>query len=152
MDSFQYVKFLICPSVYRFNSILETMVTELSAGADAARYIRAIEPAAYARHAFPLPRHGQITSNPCEQANSGLLSIRMYAPFKILVEIWLYLQARFVERRRKALATNSIYTGMAFRRHEQNLRSFGQWQVTFTRMHVLSVYPFDTALALCQFD
>lgn len=78
------------------------MVKGIYVGEEAAKYIRVIDPALYAYHAFPqLPQHGQITSNPCEQVNFGLFppplflglfSIQIDAPFKILMELWFYVQ------------------------------------------------------------
>ncbi|CAM6105441.1 unnamed protein product [Calypogeia fissa] len=114
-----------------FDDVLDSLVKEVSCGVSAAKYIREIDPALYTRYAFPLPRHGQVTSNPCEQANSGLLPIREYAPFKLLVELWFYMQTKIVNRQRKAIQCTDTYSTPALRRHDQNLRTFGQWQVYY---------------------
>lgn len=64
-----------------------------------------------------------------EQANSGLLHIREFAPFKLLVELWYYMQGKGNERREEALLQQEILTDPAHHAHEANLRTFGQWQV-----------------------
>lgn len=92
-------------------------------------YIHGIDETLYTRHAFPLPQLGKICSNPVEQANSGLLPIRFFAPFKLLIELWYYIEVKFNERRAKALQANNVYTEPAQFWHEQNLRSFGRWGV-----------------------
>lgn len=105
------------------------MVATIGKGCDARDYITAIDETLFARHAFPLPRLGKISSNPAEQANSGLLSIREFALFKLLVELWYYLQQKFNLRRATALGTQDVFTEPALVRHEANLRTFGQWHV-----------------------
>jgi hypothetical protein len=72
----------------------------------------------------------RVTSNPCEQANSGLLAIRDFAPFKLLVELWYYCQEKFFERKNHANRRNAPITEVADRRHKENLNTFGQWHVS----------------------
>lgn len=71
-------------------------------------YICGIDETLYARHAFPLPIMEKVCNNPMEQANYGLLSICEFAPFKLLLELWYYLQGNFNLRRIEvAQATNT---------------------------------------------
>lgn len=105
------------------------MERSIAKGTDAVDYIKEIDTKLYARHAFPLPRLGKISSNPAEQANSGLLPIREYAPLKLLVELWAYIQKTFNDRQRKAEECSEVYSQPALRRHRVNLRTFGQWIV-----------------------
>lgn len=65
----------------------------------AMEYIVGIDIKLYARHAFPLPRIGKINRNPAKQANSGILPIREFAPYKILLEGYYYIQKKFNDRR-----------------------------------------------------
>lgn len=88
-------------------------------------YIKGINPAFYARHAFPLPRLSKVTSNPVEQANSGLLPIHDFAPLKLLIELWYYLLAKCNERRDEASIKEEILTDPAHRTHMANLCTFG---------------------------
>lgn len=83
--------FFLCYN--RYERVLQHMTADLRAdiGPRVVEYIRAIDVKTYSRHAFPLPRMGKVTSNPCEQANSGLLQFRMLAPFKLLVALWVYI-------------------------------------------------------------
>lgn len=76
----------------RFDQLLGHLAASVAKGAAAIEYIKKIDETLYTWHAFPLPRFGKTCSNPAEQANSGLLSIREFAPLKCLVEIW----SRFV--------------------------------------------------------
>lgn len=74
----------------------------MARGGAAADYIAGIETTLYAHHAFPLPRMGKISSNSVEQSSSGLLPIREFAPYEILLEGYYYLQKKFNDRRQKA--------------------------------------------------
>lgn len=105
------------------------MEAELAKGHDAVEYIKQIDVKLYARHAFPLPRFGRVTSNPAEQSNSGLLPIRFYAPFKLLVEIWYYCRQRFRDRQREANLITEPYTADALRKYNEHMENFGEWQV-----------------------
>jgi hypothetical protein len=71
----------------RFDDVMEHL-GKLKNGPAAVDYIQNIDERLYSRQAFPLPRLGKVTSNPAEQTNSGLLEIREYAPFKLLVNLW----------------------------------------------------------------
>ncbi|CAM6107247.1 unnamed protein product [Calypogeia fissa] len=51
-------------SPIQFDDVLDSLVKEVSSGVVAAEYIRDIDPALYTRYTFPLPQHGQVTSNP----------------------------------------------------------------------------------------
>lgn len=44
---------------------------------------------------------GKISSNPAEQTNLGLLPIREFAPYKILLEGYYYIQKKFTDREEK---------------------------------------------------
>ncbi|CAM6121408.1 unnamed protein product [Calypogeia fissa] len=112
-----------------YEDILSRLRNLVHKGADAEKYIRDIDPKTYARFSFPLPRCGQTTSNSVEQANSAILPIREYAPFKLLVEMWLYMQRKFVTQRDVANECGTMFTERANVRHQENLKTFGQWQV-----------------------
>lgn len=113
----------------RFDKILEHLERSIAKGTTAADYIRGIDPEAYTRYAFPLPRLGKTASNPAEQANSGLLNIREYAPYKLLVEMWIYMQTKFNERRIEAGKDKEVFTVDARERLAENQKSHGQWHV-----------------------
>jgi hypothetical protein len=115
----------------KFDDLLLRLTKSVAKGEAAAKYIKDIDTRVYARHAFPFPRMSRVTSNPCEQANSGLLRVREFAPFKLLVELWYYCQDKFFQRKIQANRGNSPFTEVALRRHEENLASFGQWQVMY---------------------
>jgi hypothetical protein len=68
----------------------------------------------------------RVTSNPCEQANSGLLTIRECAPFRLLVELWYFCQSKFFERKIQANRRTSPITQVAEIRHKENLGNFEQ--------------------------
>lgn len=105
------------------------MESGISGGRLVVAYIKNIETTLYARHAFPLPRLGKVTSNIVEQANPGFLAIHEFASFKLLVEMWYYLQAKFNNRREEAKAREEVLTLPAYQSHMANLYEFGQWQV-----------------------
>lgn len=75
----------------RFDRLLQRLADSTARGQAVVEYIHKIDVRLYARHAFPLPRLGKVTNNPVEQANSGLLGIREYAPMKLLVDLWFYI-------------------------------------------------------------
>ncbi|CAM6081569.1 unnamed protein product [Calypogeia fissa] len=105
--------------------------------------MQTLEPELYAKHAFPLHRFGKVSSNPVEQANSGLLSIRDFDPFKLLMELWYYIQQQHNDRRSAAMARHEMYCHQASRRHSSNLQSFGQWQVVDDGEHQAKVQTID---------
>ncbi|CAM6101010.1 unnamed protein product [Calypogeia fissa] len=113
----------------RFNEILVHLEKSTAKGVVAAAYIRKLDPKLYARYAFPLPRFGHVTSNPCEATNSGLLNIREFAPFKLLVEMWFYIQNHFNSSRKKAVDCQDTLTPPALFRHNENLATYCQFQV-----------------------
>lgn len=73
-------------------------------------------------HAFPLPQLGKISSNPIEEANLGLLNIRKFSPFKILVEMWYYLQKKFNLRWVATLRLQDILTEPTLLHHEETCK------------------------------
>lgn len=77
---------------YGFDKILDHLRNSMAWGVAATEYIAGIETKLYARHAFPLPRMGKISSNSAEQMHSGLLPIREFAPYKILLDGYYYIQ------------------------------------------------------------
>lgn len=85
----------------RYEAILKWLSESVKAdkGKGAADYIRTIDVKQYARHAFPLPRMAKVTSNPAEQANSGILHLHEFSPFKLLEQLWVYIQQKFKERK-----------------------------------------------------
>lgn len=85
---------VICKCAHcRYEACIRRLAETLNC-VEAANYIRAIDVKCYARHAFPLPRMSKVTSNPAEQANSGLLSLRHFAPLKLMEQLWVYVQQR----------------------------------------------------------
>lgn len=72
---------------------------------------------------------GKISSNPTEQTNLGLLSIREFSPYKILLEGYYYIQHKFTDRRAKALDNIETFIDVALERHAKNVANFGQWEV-----------------------
>lgn len=115
----------------RYESCLKRLSSDVDSrkSNDVVDYIRSFDVRQYSRMAFPLPRMGKVTSNPCEQANSGLLPFREFAPFKLLERLWIYMQQKFKERRTAARARLDPLTIPALIRYNMNLKSFGQWQV-----------------------
>lgn len=118
-----------CCAMNSFDKLLAHLEKSIAKGKAAADYIKKIDEKLYTRHSFPLPQFGKVASNPVEQANFGLLGIWHVAPFKILVEIWYYIQQIFNDRRDKANARKESLTQHAEERHDENLRTFGQWEV-----------------------
>lgn len=76
----------------RFDAILHCLdrgpETTISWGRGVVTYINKVPPTVYVRHAFPLPRLGNITNNLVEQANNGLLLIQEFLPLKLMIEMW----------------------------------------------------------------
>ncbi|CAM6111136.1 unnamed protein product [Calypogeia fissa] len=114
---------------FGLTDFLAKLTAATSSGTDAANYIRSIDPKLWARFAFPLPRLGKVSSNPCEQANSGLLPIRQYALFKLLVQMWFYIQGKHRDRKIAYMQSDEQFSDVARRRLEKNRSTYGQWQV-----------------------
>jgi hypothetical protein len=115
--------------LHRFETVMDHL-SKSKKGQAAVEYIQKIDESLYSRQAFPLPRLGKVTSNPAEQTNSGLLQIQEFAPFKLLVSWWDYIQQKFNVRCKNAVARNQYFLfGPAEERHNVNLQTFEQWLV-----------------------
>ena len=102
---------------------------KIKKGEAVVEYMQKIDEKLYSRQAFPLPRLGKVTSNLAEQANSGLLEIQEFAPFKLIVALWDYMQLKFNQRRLAANCRTEFLSKIVDVRHTQHHRSFGQWVV-----------------------
>lgn len=94
---------LDCCLVDKFDAILEYEAI-IFGGYEAVEYIKGIDALMYICHAFPPPKMGKVTSNPMEQANSGLLPIQEYALLKLCLKMWYYIQAKFNDKRAMSLS------------------------------------------------
>lgn len=68
---------------------------------------------------------------------------REFSPFKLILELWYYLQLKFNERRTKSLQVDDIFIEPAQVWHEMNLRTFGQWGMHDDGGHQAKVQTMD---------
>jgi hypothetical protein len=108
---------------------LLTQIKKIKKVGAAVEYMQKIDEKLYSRQAFALPWLGKMTTNPAEQANFGLLGIRKFAPLKLFVALWDYMQLNFNGRRLAANSRSEFLSKTADCRHILHHRSFGQLMV-----------------------
>ncbi|KAL3701284.1 hypothetical protein R1sor_019306 [Riccia sorocarpa] len=92
-------------------------------------YVGNIDPKTYAAYAVPFPRFGHTTSNLVEVANSCILPLRSYAPFKLCYHLYLYVMELKVRRQNEAAEMLGFFTPYATEVLRKNEESAGSYRV-----------------------
>ncbi|KAL3690154.1 hypothetical protein R1sor_016463 [Riccia sorocarpa] len=118
--------------MFKFNALKRSKYKEVlqaitATSAECAQYVGNIDPKTYTAYAVPLPRFGHTTSNLVEVANSCVLPLRAYAPFKLCYQLYLYLMELKARRQKEAAEMQGLFTPYAsdvLRKHEEFAGSY----------------------------
>ncbi|KAL3687252.1 hypothetical protein R1sor_013561 [Riccia sorocarpa] len=128
-ENWTWFLLLLCRAVVgikavRYKQVLQAIT---ATSAECGLYVGNIDPKTYTAYAVPLPRFGHTTSNLVEVANSCILPLRAYAPFKLCYQLYLYLMELKARRQKEAAEMQGLFTPYAsnmLRKHEEFAGSY----------------------------